>query len=86
MRPTAGLVVLKPKEGTSLRSRRVMSVVAVAATALLITATTANESKGGEPAGPEGYVAALNAVPHDPAADGGSNSAAGRCSRFTATR
>lgn len=60
-----------------MKSLRVMSVVAVAATALFITATSATGSKGGEPAGPERYVAALNAVPHDPAADGGSN-ASGR--------
>ena len=50
-----------------------MFVVAAAAGGLFITAATATGSKGGEPAGPERYRAALNAVPHDPSADGGSN-------------
>ena len=50
-----------------------MSAVAVAAAGLSITAAAATGSKGGEPGGPERYVAALDSVPHDPSADGGSN-------------
>lgn len=60
-----------------MRSLRTMSVAAIAASGLFVAASSATGNEGRESAGPERYRAALNAVPHDPAADGGSN-AAGR--------
>lgn len=56
-----------------MKPLRIVSVVVVAATGLFIAAASATGSKGGEPAGPERYRAALSSVPHDPSADGGSN-------------
>lgn len=60
-----------------MKSLRIMSAVAVAATGLSITAATATGNKADQRGGPERYVAGLNAVPHDPSADGGSD-ASGR--------
>ena len=54
-----------------------MSIAAIAAGGLFATATSATADPGHGSAAPDRYRAALNAVPHDPAADGGSN-AAGR--------
>ena len=54
-----------------------MSIAAIAAGGLFATATSAIADPGHGSAAPDRYRAALNAVPHDPAADGGSN-AAGR--------
>jgi hypothetical protein len=54
-----------------------MSVAAITASGLFVAATGARGNPSPESAGPERYRAALDAVPHDPAADGGSN-AAGR--------
>lgn len=49
-----------------------MSVAAVAATGLAVTAVSATGSKSGDAADPERYRATLTSVPHDRAADGGS--------------
>lgn len=49
-----------------------MSVVAVAATGLAVTAVSATGSKSGESFDRERYRATLTSVPHDRAADGGS--------------
>lgn len=63
----------KPKEGELLKSPRIMSVAAVTAAGLFIAAASATGNEGREANAPERYRATLNAVPHDPAADGGSN-------------
>ena len=54
------------------RLRSISLLVAVSATALLAVAAGATANRG-EMGGPELFRAALSAVPHDPAADGGSN-------------
>ncbi len=59
------------------RSKTISILTAVAATGLLTVAAGAIAKNGGERGGGERYRAALSAVPHDPAADGGSN-ASGR--------
>ena len=59
------------------RTRTISLLIAVAASGLLTVAAGAAAKKGGEPGGPERYRATLAPVPHDPAADGGSN-ASGR--------
>ncbi len=58
------------------RSRTISLLTAVAVTGLLTVAAGAIAKNGGDNGG-ERYRAALSAVPHDPAADGGSN-ASGR--------
>ena len=54
-----------------------MSIAAIAAGGLFASASSAIADPGHASAAPERFRAALDAVPHDPAADGGSN-AAGR--------
>ena len=59
------------------RSKTISLLSAVAVTGLLTVAAGAIAKNGGERGGGERYRAVLSAVPHDPAADGGSN-ASGR--------
>lgn len=59
------------------RSKSISVLVAVALTGSLCAAVGATAKSGAERHRAEQYRAALNAVPHDPAADGGSN-ASGR--------
>jgi hypothetical protein len=58
------------------RSKTISLFTAVVATGLLTVAAGAIAKDGGNGGGGERYGAALSAVPHDPAADGGSNASA----------